>query len=689
MKKHSILRKIGIAVLFVSLTLTGCSTRTLERALMSDTERYEDSHSSPFFWDNATLIEGYDNLYELTPFSFTGKPYNNVTVLGDNLLVIGEGYSANDSNTINHYFSIYSPWENRVLKTLDPDDTDCTDYQTAGDLLLLINRDKSTMSIYDKELSLTHTLDISSLSYDDSTRFYAGKGGNILYTADSDGTLLQIDLSSDTPQISQPEIPYYNVSICGSSSDGKDLIITGIAQSSLKYVTALLSFDDLSTDTEYSGLAYYVAGASDDSFLAQTDYNKAGWTYLTPDYDASYFSLYGFQDISLLSNNQMLVERTSEYQSSSESTASFSLYDAGGNCVSAFSYDLGVYDSSDLLYLSTQGAYLESCNCYFMILYDVNCNPSFLVWDLNTKGTSSDPITVYASETDFDNSAPDVQTPEDSSEAAQPEEYGDEVTAIADDSQYDWGELSEAHAYASDLEQKYGIELYIGPEVPDMIDIFHVNQVKKSDQVMNALETLDQILSIYPANFFEQLCYGELKGVRIYLAGTISGSQQDTISDPSGFVNTINEHTVMVLDTDYSWDWNYTVNHELSHMIDRRLDFYHSCDPDSMYSEETWNSYNPDGFTYLDSYDSYEDNRSYTANRSYFIDSYGTTYATEDRAEIFGTAVGDYLDGFADDPTFSKDSPVWYKLQYYSNAIRDGFDTTGWPEQLPWETNAQ
>ena len=263
------------------------------------------------------------------------------------------------------------------------------------------------------------------------------------------------------------------------------------------------------------------------------------------------------------------------------------------------------------------------------------------------------------------------------------------MTAIADSGQYDWGDLSKAHAYAAELGQKYGIELYIGPEVPDMLDVFHVKQVKNPDQVMDALETLDQILSIYPANFFEQLCYGELKGVRIYLAGTINGSQQDTISDPSGFVNTINEHTVMVLDTDYSWDWNYTVNHELSHMIDRRLDFYHTCNPDATYSEEAWNSYNPDNFTYLNSYDSYEDNRAYTSNRTYFIDSYGTTYSTEDRAEIFGTAVSDYLDGFTDDSVFSSDSPISYKLQYYSSAIRDGFDTTGWPDQLPWETLCQ
>ena len=141
----------------------------------------------------------------------------------------------------------------------------------------------------------------------------------------------------------------------------------------------------------------------------------------------------------------------------------------------------------------------------------------------------------------------------------------------------------------------------------------------------------------------------------------------------------------MVLDADYSWDWEYTVNHEISHMIDRRLDFYHSCNPSSLFSEETWNSYNPDAFNYLNSYDGYEENYAYDAASDYFVDSYGSTYATEDRAEIFGTAMSDYLNGFQDDSIFSSDSAIWYKLDYYAKAIRDGFDVSGWPDVLPWE----
>ena len=54
------------------------------------------------------------------------------------------------------------------------------------------------------------------------------------------------------------------------------------------------------------------------------------------------------------------------------------------------------------------------------------------------------------------------------------------------------------------------------------------------------------------------------------------------------------------------------------------------------------------------------------------------TFATEDRSEIFGTAIDDYINGIYDDARFTDDSPIRNKLDYYSRCIRDGFDTRGW-----------
>ena len=143
----------------------------------------------------------------------------------------------------------------------------------------------------------------------------------------------------------------------------------------------------------------------------------------------------------------------------------------------------------------------------------------------------------------------------------------------------------------------------------------------------------------------------------------------------------------MVLNTDFSWNWDYTINHELSHMIDRRLAFRQSYVEDALFSEEAWAALNPDDFAYLNTYDGYMDSEAYKAYPSYFIDSYGTTFATEDRAELFGTAMSDYLNSFKEDSIFENGTPTAEKYRFYCDCIRDGFDTTGWDSTMPWEVN--
>jgi hypothetical protein len=141
----------------------------------------------------------------------------------------------------------------------------------------------------------------------------------------------------------------------------------------------------------------------------------------------------------------------------------------------------------------------------------------------------------------------------------------------------------------------------------------------------------------------------------------------------------------MVLDINASWNWDYTINHEISHMIDRRLAFRSSLAADALFSEDAWNDYNPADFSYLESYDGYEDVSDFTSYESYFVDSYGITFATEDRAELFGTAMSDYQNDFAEDSCFAQGTPTAEKYKFYCACIRDGFDTSGWASIVPWE----
>ncbi|MCD7833061.1 MAG: hypothetical protein LUH00_03575 [Lachnospiraceae bacterium] len=106
---------------------------------------------------------------------------------------------------------------------------------------------------------------------------------------------------------------------------------------------------------------------------------------------------------------------------------------------------------------------------------------------------------------------------------------------------------------------------------------------------------------------------------------------------------------------------------------------------DALFSKEEWSGYNPEGFAYLYTYEDYEDSTAWYSWPEYFVNFYGTTWPTEDRAQIFGTALsGAIYEGLYEE-LFTEESPLLKKLNYYSACIRDGFDTTGWDEVLSWE----
>ena len=154
--------------------------------------------------------------------------------------------------------------------------------------------------------------------------------------------------------------------------------------------------------------------------------------------------------------------------------------------------------------------------------------------------------------------------------------------------------------------------------------------------------------------------------IRIYLLSQPYG----TFTDANGSVCKI------VLDI-YSLSKN-TVWHELSHAIDRRLAWDATYRDEALFTEEGWSALNPDGFTYTGEYGSLGTNIQ-PEWYSYFIDDYSMINAAEDRARIFEYAV-------ENSGTLFRDAPgLIAKLQYYSDCIRDCFDTALWPEITAWE----
>jgi len=686
-------------VFFSAISMTACSFSDVSYLFKSPAQKQAILHKSPAFWEDATSVKGSSNLSILHNVAFEGQPYNDTRQFGDNILMVGQGSYNNsiletDDQSVQYSFDVYNPWSNEITASLTHDKTDCDDYMIKGDRLWLINSDAGKATIYDKDLKEIKTCKYNPEDYD----------GNC-DTSDSD--------DGDVPNPGN----YYDVSQIATSADGKYALVSGVTPDTYKYAVSDIRLDDNTVLSTYEGQSFSMSCVDSKGFVIEADTANNIWNYHSSDGENSFFSLPDVVDVTLAEDGDMLI-RCQDL--SSDNIISYYKYSPATGVSSSFSYNPTTRSTGKMsdsssdsaaadtkTYCSANSVYLPDANCVMMLLYTAQCNPEILIWSLDKgKNDSKAEITSY---NDCDTllqalrddgsyvspySAIDPADSTDENQEAMEEAgkdsdyntYGDEVTLIPDTASYDWGDLSDINARITALEQKYGFSIYFGPEVPKRIDYYDIHQFKNKDKLSVALDALEEILGCFPDDFFTQLCYGDIRGMRIYLCGDISSSHSDMINEPSGFVNIINNHNVMVLNCNYSWDFSYTVGHEISHLIDQRLTFIHTYNDKSEFSEGKWNSFNPDSFSYDDSYANYNPDDPSSHISGYFIDSYGMTFATEDRSEIFGTAIDNYINGIYDDARFTDDSPIRNKLDYYSRCIRDGFDTKDWPVTMAWES---
>lgn len=230
---------------------------------------------------------------------------------------------------------------------------------------------------------------------------------------------------------------------------------------------------------------------------------------------------------------------------------------------------------------------------------------------------------------------------------------------------------------AQSLSDRFGIEIRIADQCETEFTFFSCYPVSYYGPVSAGLDLLEDALSVFPEGFFRQLIYGHIDRVQFQLVGGLAATNgfggdmsYAAFTDANGSVCKI------VLDI-YSLSKN-TVWHELSHAIDRRLAWDATYRDEALFTEEGWSALNPDGFTYTGEYGSLGTNIQ-PEWYSYFIDDYSMINAAEDRARIFEYAV-------ENSGTLFRDAPgLIAKLQYYSDCIRDCFDTALWPEITAWE----
>lgn len=245
--------------------------------------------------------------------------------------------------------------------------------------------------------------------------------------------------------------------------------------------------------------------------------------------------------------------------------------------------------------------------------------------------------------------------------------------------------VSEAlYQQAEALSETYGLTIYIADQSETEYDTYTAQPVLAEPLIRAGLEELEKALSDYPRGFFDQLRFGNRRTIEIHLVGALTNLEElesggGGFSNFVGFVEEQGDRAVLALDINHTFSLEQTCHHELFHLIDHKLAFDAGLRKEALYSEEGWNSLNPEGFRYAESLFDLPEDFYGQEYEGWFIDDYSRTFPKEDRARIMEYAMigGDWC--------FDDEEGCRAKLGWLAAAIRDGFDTTGWPGVTCWE----
>lgn len=199
--------------------------------------------------------------------------------------------------------------------------------------------------------------------------------------------------------------------------------------------------------------------------------------------------------------------------------------------------------------------------------------------------------------------------------------------------EYKKKEEEEVRNIISKIKDNYNVNIKIKEETNIKYPDFYAEVEKDNEKILNALESIEKILSKLNKEFFYSFYDLEYDGLNIYLTGTLSPSNYETqVSNPAAFSLVFKNEYMIVLDIEQH-SLEDLLCHELEHNIENNSNYHNKI----MF--EKWDELNPKDFYYKYSYTE-NTTQNYTLTEEdkknvYFIDTYSHTYPTEDRARVF------------------------------------------------------
>lgn len=265
----------------------------------------------------------------------------------------------------------------------------------------------------------------------------------------------------------------------------------------------------------------------------------------------------------------------------------------------------------------------------------------------------------------------------------EPAEDITDMETVALYQEIDYGALTDK---ADILEDKYGIQIIMGANMKNQFQDYTAEVVEDEEVINNALDVIDEALSMYPDGFLDELKKNWITSINIYLTGTLTAENSEfNISYASAVTSGYAGYQMIALDIS-DVGLCSTLIHEMSHVIDNKLGAMGVLTS----LEEQWAECNPEGFEYYNNYIEYEGDFEYTALSDefvnnpdfdivYFCDDYSKTYSTEDRARIM-----EYFYLWENIPYYYNSQHIQEKLGIYLKFLNENFTSFQKDDSCLW-----
>ncbi len=245
----------------------------------------------------------------------------------------------------------------------------------------------------------------------------------------------------------------------------------------------------------------------------------------------------------------------------------------------------------------------------------------------------------------------------------------------------------ETNPVVKELNETYGIKVYYGEKCIFSEGGKHIVSLTEQQTIDTSIQVLKKFLETLPEGMTQEMYEGFMRGINIYLGGTISddvGVQHSV----GGFVSVSSANKInIVLDASVS-EIVLTGNlaHEFSHAFEYKIQ--KMSEISGIDWLEGWEQLNPSSIEhpYYNSYELDDEAFLYTPygtnGKVWFVDDYSRSFVTEDRARIFENMF------VPEDGQISyriNHKNLKYKARYYAVMLRSCFTSCKEADNLVWE----